>query len=134
MLDTELNDVEARTNAAQAGPWSVLRDWVDENGHETFRVLAGEYTVCDWASAEDAAFIAAARQDLPAVISELRTATAKLKACSALVAKWQSAQFSGYPGLRAEGNAEEYATELENVLKGLPPWPLIETGGVCAGP
>lgn len=62
----DLDAIEARATAATPGPWSVSVDGItveDPDGRD----------VCDaWQSDGDAAFIAHARADVPALIDELR--------------------------------------------------------------
>lgn len=63
-----LDEIEARTNAATVGPWDVFMDRIDHPGKSVFAVA---YDVgCD----EDAEFIAAARQDVPALVAVARFA------------------------------------------------------------
>jgi len=88
MLD--LDAIEARANAAPPGPWCVEGTSYDEDGEEvlspwglavksTGETLwssgAGEYTHPNMPTAQ---FIAAAREDVPALVAELRAAVAAL--------------------------------------------------------
>jgi hypothetical protein len=74
MTDEELNAIEARANAAMAGPWfsyyAGSSDWVIETTESEshiatcYRRHAGE--------CPDASFIANARTDVPALVAEIR--------------------------------------------------------------
>jgi len=92
-----LKDIEARTNAATAGPWEhyaqsrvdyqgdITDSWVEVRGDirregTSFNAVARTPELEPWAkedlveAAKDAEFIAAARTDIPWLIEELRKA------------------------------------------------------------
>ena len=63
-----LNEIEARANAATEGPW-IVAIYKNECKVETKRE---RWHVASYASPEDAAFIARARTDVPALVAALR--------------------------------------------------------------
>ena len=63
-----LNEIEARANAATEGPW-IVAIYKNECKVETKRE---RWHVASYASPEDAAFIAHARTDVPALVAALR--------------------------------------------------------------
>lgn len=86
MTDEQLREIEERANAALPGPWSIELDGPDD---AMFRPILGlfnpnappksiERFVFDWMDESlnvrnhDAAFIAHAREDIPALIAEIR--------------------------------------------------------------
>jgi len=66
MTNEELDKIEVRANAATEGPW----EFEEGSGY----VTANSETICASAHSEDAdtAFIAHARQDIPALIAHVR--------------------------------------------------------------
>lgn len=70
MTEAELVQIEQREAAAKPGPWHV-----DEMGG-MLTSADGDYVHSDWAgchpSDEDTAFIIGARQDVPALLAEVR--------------------------------------------------------------
>lgn len=79
MTDDELNAIEQRANAATPGPW------VDTDPrhirHAEPNIYAGDYEVADVYDnngCDDSSFIAHARQDIPALIAEIRRLRAAL--------------------------------------------------------
>jgi hypothetical protein len=63
MTDEELNAIETRANAAQPAPWTPLK------------VKSDEYSILD----ADCEFIAHAREDVPALVAEVRQLQATIK-------------------------------------------------------
>ena len=64
-----IDEIEARANAATPGPWAVLQ--FDEDMPATqVKAVSGYGASCDWE--HDATFIAAARTDVPALIARVR--------------------------------------------------------------
>jgi hypothetical protein len=86
MSDDELNAIEARANAATPGPWTqgeiAAGDLPYAGGCfavEVFGATADPYAVLAECQHEaDAAFIAAARTDIPALVAEVRRLRAVL--------------------------------------------------------
>jgi hypothetical protein len=75
MTDDELKAIEARANAATPGLWTSLtyecschEDGQDDNYVRGPRSTNGEVIMCE----RDADFVAHARTDVPALITELR--------------------------------------------------------------
>jgi hypothetical protein len=124
MTDAELDAVEARANAATKGPWRVDEMDMYIFGGDGHMVASNCPTEDRWqvrgAGAEgsgqrpagsqdaNAEFIAKAREDVPALVAELRIAMAKLQA---LVEQWRA-----YPGEVCP--LEKCAAALEAVLRG----------------
>jgi hypothetical protein len=85
LTDQELQEMEARANAATEGPWDVWMQFnvLNKNGRGV--AAAGGYQTNVnqekefKANLSNAAFIAAARTDLPRVIAELREARAVIE-------------------------------------------------------
>lgn len=81
----DLDAIEARAKAATPGPWSETRDGVrcrdSKIPGQTFRL----FTLSSFEMAQaDCAFVAAARQDVPALVAEvwrLRGENARWRAC-----------------------------------------------------
>ena len=87
MTEVALAEIEARANGATIGPWQAWVEGRDGWGGDTV-ILAGPRTGADTAldiyvmyggmsgyepaSAEDLDFIANARQDIPALVKEIR--------------------------------------------------------------
>ena len=75
MTEQELTAIEGRANAATLGPWEGKENIGMVSKHDAcdtvFETGCGCCTENDL-SAEDAAFIAAARVDVPALIAEVR--------------------------------------------------------------
>ena len=79
LSEEDLAAMEDRASAATPGPWTTGGDSCGEA--YWFGVAAGEEDVADHVPSEaDAAFIAAARQDVPALITEVRRLRALLAA------------------------------------------------------
>jgi hypothetical protein len=82
----DLDAIEARVNAASAGPWEFDGDDTIEGGngggvcvlceHKSFATFKARG---EWYSSADAAFIAAARSDVPALLAEVRLSHALLR-------------------------------------------------------
>lgn len=76
MDDKELNEIEARANAATSGPWPETVWYGEEGGHAS----VGPHHNSDdpeedddWGKAElDAKFISHARTDVPKLVAEVR--------------------------------------------------------------
>lgn len=77
MTDDEIAQIEARANAATAGPWCAVRH--DKGPEEFWCIHSGEYRADEpeedstlrW-NRDDNVFIAHAREDLPKLIVEVR--------------------------------------------------------------
>lgn len=86
MTDQELQAIEERANAATPGPWKANESHYDfavfaphpsESGNTLIAQIDGGISTD---SERDADFIAAAREDVPALIAEVRDLRAKLDA------------------------------------------------------
>ena len=89
LTDKYLSEIEARAKAATPGPWQYHRTWQDDR-HRAMYVMHG-YTgraskhdnpwIADLAddNNEDAEFIAHAREDIPALLAEIRRLQAELE-------------------------------------------------------
>jgi hypothetical protein len=79
MTDAELDAIEARAADATPGPWSARRDGAVWQPGDMVTMAGAVATVTDPthpSAVRDAAFIAAARADVPALVSALREARA----------------------------------------------------------
>lgn len=90
MTDVELDAIEARANAATKGPWLTAEYAV---GDEFSIGRMGGYWL--YAAVDrseplvaDAVFVAASRDDVPALITELRSARKRIAAAEAIAADW----------------------------------------------
>jgi len=77
MTDDELNRIEARANAASKGPWNIKTNRHRETTGEAWGWIAGPREHWTWSnkynhSKADADFIAHSREDIPALIAEVR--------------------------------------------------------------
>ena len=94
MTEQELTAIEERATAATMGPWDGTKNSGVVSKHTRDHVFETGCGCCtDKAlSAEDAAFIAAARVDVPALIAEVRKLTAERDAlllrCKEAEAGW----------------------------------------------
>jgi hypothetical protein len=70
--DDALNEMERRCAAATAGPWNSYIEGRDHWGGDSFIQTGGEDIYLQGATHADQDFIARARQDLPALIQEIR--------------------------------------------------------------
>ncbi len=77
MIEQELQAIEKRANAATPGPWAI-RSIMNEIVTET-RLPMSDFVV-SYGLSNDAAFIAAARADVPALLAEVRRLQAELAA------------------------------------------------------
>jgi hypothetical protein len=90
MTDEELTAIEARANAATMGPWKGKKNSGVVSKHTHFTVFDTGCGCCTEKdlSADDAAFIAAARADVPALIDEVRRIQAERDALRTELAKY----------------------------------------------
>lgn len=72
MDETTLAAIEARAAAATPEPWTLKR--AEESDRQVW--VSGAEVILDWGD-PDAAFIAAARSDVPALVAEVRRLTAE---------------------------------------------------------
>jgi hypothetical protein len=79
MTEDQLKAIEARANGATAGPWH-LAICCDEHGEDATRanIEGGAVDVAMEVLNDDAVFIAAARTDVPALVTEVRRLRTKL--------------------------------------------------------
>lgn len=71
MTEQKLATIEARANAATLGPWEV-GDPYNHRSPELLAVYGAGMEVADTQLVHDAAFIAASRTDIPALVAEVR--------------------------------------------------------------
>lgn len=94
MIDQKrLDEIMARCAAATVGPWTIRRDFADridsigtEGGRDAVTWFA-EYADSAYLQVEetDAAFIAAARQDIPDLLVEVERLRSELQAKDGLI-------------------------------------------------
>ncbi len=72
MTNEELDEIEARANAATPGPWKHADSRDNEVRLEHGGFPASGYSHWSMMRPNDATFIAAARQDVPRLIQEVR--------------------------------------------------------------
>jgi hypothetical protein len=75
MTNEELTAIEARANAATPGPWEGKTNSGMVSTHDAYGTVFETGCGCctdNGLSAEDAAFISAARVDVPALVAEVR--------------------------------------------------------------
>jgi len=92
-IQDRLAEIEARAAAATAGPWEDDH-WHDDDEMPHTVVRIGTHLVVNLDNLDDAAFIAAARSDVPWLCSQLRESLAeaeKLRAELARVAPFLAA-------------------------------------------
>ena len=68
----ELSAIEARANAATAGPWRSIIEGRDQDSGSSFIMTEGEDIYVSGATDADQDFIAHARQDVPRLLAEVR--------------------------------------------------------------
>lgn len=79
----DLDAIEARANSATPGPWATSSEWSVRTGARDDELVA---CVQYKDHGRDAAFIAAARTDVPALVAELRALRAERNATARVVA------------------------------------------------
>lgn len=84
MTDEELGEIKARCLAATAGPWASFIEGRDHEGGSSFIMVGDEGSRADdieltGATEADQDFIAHARQDVPALLEEVKRLKALLK-------------------------------------------------------
>lgn len=73
MTDDELMQIEARSNAATPGQWGIQKSTEDVNDRFLMAAVTSDDDVIGGGMyLRDAAFIAAAREDVPALVAEVR--------------------------------------------------------------
>lgn len=93
LSDAELEAIEARANAATPGPWAIAK-W--RHGGVKSEAING--LVADTTAPNDAEFIAAARTDIPTLLSEVRSQQSSLRGASI----WQTNMQKEIDRLREE--------------------------------
>lgn len=80
VTDTRLQEIEARCAAATPGPWSAVREAGQANAWHvaTGRWVWHEPSRSTFWSEEDVSFMAHAREDIPALVVEVRRLRAAL--------------------------------------------------------
>ena len=68
----ELNEIETRHLAASPGPWRSFIEGRDHTSGDSFIQTQGDDIYLTGASQADQDFIAAARQDIPMLLAEVR--------------------------------------------------------------
>lgn len=73
-MKIDLDAIEARANAATPGPWNPTDDGYGDRGivAPNRDVLGAAQNACCWRRDEDLAFVVAAREDVPALVAEVR--------------------------------------------------------------
>lgn len=71
-MDEQLRVIERRCSLATPGPWRSLIEGRDHTSGSSFIQTAGEDIYLHGAEIADLDFIAAARQDIPLLIAEIR--------------------------------------------------------------
>jgi hypothetical protein len=107
----DLNAIEARANAATPGPWEAYPD-AKIAGLAHIRINPGTMHPTAWPA--DAAFIARARTDVPALVAALRAAETKLAAIQALAQLWTASD--NVDDLHTRVTNRAYAGVLLDVL------------------
>jgi len=109
-----LDEIEARANAATPGPWTCKRNhspydgfWIEYQAYK--RELE---TIADRVLTQDAAFIAAARTDVPALVARVRELEAECERMKTFAAQ----NFSAMIRQEAE-QMREYGLTYEGVRK-----------------
>ena len=87
LSETDLSDIEARVVAASPGPWTSFVEGRDHMSGSNFIMTGttehrGNDIELTGASVADQDFIAAARQDVPRLLAEIRTLRRQLETCS----------------------------------------------------
>ena len=103
MTGLDLDAIEARANAATRGSWSAFH-WDDEPSFDRGWAVtsdAGDDWVADYLRAEDVAFIAHARTDVPALVAALREARADCETHHTTVVHQCCEDAQAVPSLRA---------------------------------
>lgn len=72
LTDDHLSEIERRCELATDGPWRSFVEGRDQMSGSDFIQTAGDDVYLSGATHEDQDFIAAARQDVPALIAEVR--------------------------------------------------------------
>jgi hypothetical protein len=67
-----LDDIEQRATRATAGPWTSFVEGRDHTSGSSFIRTAGDDIEMSGATIDDQDFIAHAREDIPALIAEVR--------------------------------------------------------------
>jgi hypothetical protein len=75
-----LDEIERRCAAATPGPWKSYVEGRDHTAGDSFIMTGGEDIYLTGATLADQDFIAHARQDLPALIQEIRALGGKTSA------------------------------------------------------
>lgn len=73
-----LEEIERRCLAATAGPWKSWWEGRNHSGGDSVITTAGEDIYLHGATQADQDFIASARQDVPALIEEIRALRSEL--------------------------------------------------------
>ena len=72
LTDAKLDEIERRCMAATAGPWKSFIEGRDHTNGDSFIQTGGEDIYLTGATRADQDFIAGARQDVPALLREIR--------------------------------------------------------------
>lgn len=98
LTPAELDAIEARANAATPGPWTQ-RDVDAHMIRGPKREVLYAYDAFGGDGLANAAFIAAARADVPALVAEVRALRGVLRECDAAMSEaWRvGAHMSGHP-------------------------------------
>lgn len=115
LSDSELDAIEARANAATQGPWTVGRGDVIAKtwGWYELDVCASVDAAANLQEEADVIFIAHAREDVPALATELRSARKRLQAVETVLPELRA-----LAGANCIAQLDECADELEAALRG----------------
>jgi hypothetical protein len=77
LTNADLDEIEARLQAAAPGPWKSFVEGRDHTSGSSFIATPGSDIELSGATAADQDFIAHARQDLPRLLGEVRRLRAR---------------------------------------------------------
>jgi hypothetical protein len=108
LTDQQLDDIDARAQAATAGPWTVSEDYSDVLGPD------GDHLASYWnptSETRNGEFIAHARQDVPALLAEIRRLKGQRKYLIGQLAKRDAESGRGDEAVRQFLAEEQPAVE-----------------------
>ena len=79
LTQSELAEIEERLDATTGGPWRSIVEGRDQLSGSSFIMTAGDDIELSGATIADQDFIAAARQDIPRLIAEVKRLRDKLQ-------------------------------------------------------
>lgn len=126
----QLADIERRANAATEGPWRLYdgkrsnRDAAVETSWSHDEDGADTELITDWCKPADAAFIAHARADVPALLAIVREYAAKLAAVRAIHEPCQMFEYDDVNGVFVLDAGEKVV--MSTICRGCTPDEVIE--------